>query len=166
MAKKRPPNKIPEGWKKVQFYVPEHVTVELKQTREQLPEQSLKLLGTAAISLIVSLPDACIEALYSWAHSTELRPEDTRTENAYSTLLEFLGRDAAILAESAIAEAFDGVSLEDLPQAERERAVGRAFPRIVEHLWDLLDDGDVVVEIIRKEAGLETTDYLEQLERG
>lgn len=67
---------LPDGWTRIQLQVPDHIAEAWDQVREAMPQQSLKCLGTAAISAFVALPSSAQLALYRWANSQMMEPHE------------------------------------------------------------------------------------------
>lgn len=101
----------PEGWERLAFDVPERLYQRFLETRDRMPTKSSKLLGTAAVGALLSMPPEVQAELYKWAHRNELDPAKADTSEAGAILL-------AVLA-----------TLKDLPLPPTEgKAVGGPKP--------------------------------------
>lgn len=78
---------LPEGWTRIQLQVPDHIAKAWDEVREAMPQQSVKCLGTAAISAFVALPRAAQLAIYRWASAQMIEPHDADPMTAVAMLI-------------------------------------------------------------------------------
>lgn len=82
------PSGMPKGWTRIPLQIPEVVAAKIDHARDQLPGRSLKLVGTAAMSVFAALPHETQDRLYRWAHRNELEHDRLNCHEALMIVLE------------------------------------------------------------------------------
>lgn len=131
------------GWTRLHLQVPDAMFEAFNDARRELPGQSVKLAGTAAIALWLGLPWDLRMALYEWARYNEYHPEQLRPAEASDLLLGILSRRSDPAKGSAKSDRKERIIDLVMPPVERSgyvEQVIRSFA-VRSHDADQDDDG-------------------------